>query len=112
MVTKYRFNLYEMHCEWKEKLRSHNTSYCLIEVVTKAGLIVYLYLLYTRLPILSSCIYFVPSYVFFYLAAHILFFGHSFIVLNYNHTTFITYSFLYLFILVCRFSYHPDIARL
>jgi hypothetical protein len=73
-------------CEWKEKLRSHNTSYCLIEVVTKAGLIVYLYLLYTRLPILSSCIYFVPSYVFFYLAAHILFFGHSFIVLNYKRT--------------------------
>ena len=26
-----------MHCEWKSKLRSHNTSYCLIEVVTKAG---------------------------------------------------------------------------
>ena len=30
-----------MHCEWKWKLRSHNTSYCLIEVVTKAGLTVY-----------------------------------------------------------------------
>jgi hypothetical protein len=27
-----------MHCEGKKKLRSHNTSYCLIEVVTKAGL--------------------------------------------------------------------------
>ena len=27
-----------MHCEWKLKLRSHTTSYCLIEVVTKAGL--------------------------------------------------------------------------
>jgi hypothetical protein len=26
-----------MHCEGKLKLRSHNTSYCLIEVVTKAG---------------------------------------------------------------------------
>jgi hypothetical protein len=30
-----------MHCEGKFKLRSHNTSYCLIEVVTKAGLTVY-----------------------------------------------------------------------
>ena len=30
-----------MHCKGKLKLRSHNTSYCLIEVVTKAGLIVY-----------------------------------------------------------------------
>jgi len=30
-----------MHCEVKLKLRSHNTSYCLIEVVTKAGLTVY-----------------------------------------------------------------------
>ena len=29
-----------MHCEGKLKLRSRNTSYCLIEVVTKAGLIV------------------------------------------------------------------------
>jgi len=32
-----------MHCERQLKLRSHNTSYwqyCLIEVVTKAGLIV------------------------------------------------------------------------
>jgi len=28
-------------CERKLKLRSHNTSYCLIEVVTKAGLIVF-----------------------------------------------------------------------
>ena len=26
-----------MHCEWKLKLRSHNTSYYIIEVVTKAG---------------------------------------------------------------------------
>jgi hypothetical protein len=32
---------YKMHCKGKLKLRSHNTSYCLIEVVTKAGLIVY-----------------------------------------------------------------------
>jgi hypothetical protein len=31
-----------MHCEEKLKLRSHNTSYCLIEVVTKAGLSVLL----------------------------------------------------------------------
>jgi hypothetical protein len=30
-----------MHCEGKLKLRSHTTSYCLIEVVTKAGLTVY-----------------------------------------------------------------------
>ena len=29
-----------MHCEGKLKLRSHNTSYCLTEVVTKAGLTV------------------------------------------------------------------------
>jgi len=26
-----------MHCDAKIKLRSHNTSYCLIEVVIKAG---------------------------------------------------------------------------
>jgi len=29
-----------MHCEGNSKLRSHNTSYCLIEVVTEAGLTV------------------------------------------------------------------------
>ena len=29
-----------MHCEGKLKLSSHNTSYCLIEVATKAGLTV------------------------------------------------------------------------
>ena len=29
-----------MHCEGKLKLRLHNTSYCSIEVVTKAGLTV------------------------------------------------------------------------
>jgi len=29
-----------MHCEGKLKSRLHNTSYCLIEVVTKAGLTV------------------------------------------------------------------------
>jgi len=39
-VAKYRFNSYEMHCEVKLKLRSHYTSHCLIEVVTKAGLTV------------------------------------------------------------------------
>jgi len=27
-----------MHCEGKLKLRLHDTSYCLIEVVTKAGI--------------------------------------------------------------------------
>jgi len=40
VVTKYRFNKYEMHYEGELKLRSHNTSCCLIEVVTKAGLTV------------------------------------------------------------------------
>jgi hypothetical protein len=30
-----------MYCEGKLKLRSHNTSYCLIDVVTKAGLTVF-----------------------------------------------------------------------
>jgi hypothetical protein len=30
-----------MQCEW-EKIRSHNTGYCLIEVVTKAGLTVFI----------------------------------------------------------------------
>jgi len=29
-----------MHCEGKLKLKSQNTSYCLTEVVTKAGLTV------------------------------------------------------------------------
>jgi hypothetical protein len=33
-----------MHCEGKLKLKSHNTSYCLIEVVTKAGLTVHIYI--------------------------------------------------------------------
>jgi len=33
-----------MQCEGKLKLRSHNTSYCLIEVVTKAGLTLYIYI--------------------------------------------------------------------
>ena len=31
-----------MHCEGKLKLSSHNTSYCLLEVVTKADLTVYI----------------------------------------------------------------------
>ena len=39
MVAKYRLNLYGMHSDGKLKLRAYNTSYCLIEVVTKAGLI-------------------------------------------------------------------------
>jgi hypothetical protein len=30
-----------MHSEGENKLRSHNTSHCLIEVVPKAGLTVY-----------------------------------------------------------------------
>ena len=30
-----------MHCEEKIKLRLHNTGYCLVEVVTKAGLTVH-----------------------------------------------------------------------
>jgi len=29
-----------MHCEGKLRLRSYNTSYCLIEVISKAGLTV------------------------------------------------------------------------
>jgi hypothetical protein len=36
VVARYWFNQYEMHCEGKLKLKAHNTSYCLIEVVTKA----------------------------------------------------------------------------
>ena len=40
MVTKYRCKWYEILCEGKLKLRSHNTSYCLIEVVINAGLTV------------------------------------------------------------------------
>ena len=42
VVAKYRFNWYEMYCEWKFKLRSLNASYCfLIEVVTEAGVTMY-----------------------------------------------------------------------
>ena len=41
VITEYRFNEYGMYCEKKLKSRSHNTSYCLIEVVTKAGVTVY-----------------------------------------------------------------------
>jgi len=40
MVTKYMINYFEMHCERKWTLISHNTSYSLIEVVTKADLTV------------------------------------------------------------------------
>jgi hypothetical protein len=42
VVAKYSINQYEMHCERKLKLKSHNTSYCLIGVATKAGLTVYM----------------------------------------------------------------------
>jgi len=38
VVAKYRFNYDEMHIETKLKVRSHNTNYCLIEVVTITGL--------------------------------------------------------------------------
>jgi hypothetical protein len=41
VVTIYRFIYYEVHCEGKLKLKSHNTSYCLIEVATKAGLTIF-----------------------------------------------------------------------
>jgi hypothetical protein len=44
-VVTNRFSLYEMHCKGKLKFKSHNTSYCLIEVVTKAALTVVLFLL-------------------------------------------------------------------
>jgi hypothetical protein len=37
VVAKYKFISYEMHCERNLKLKPDNTSYCLIEVVTKAG---------------------------------------------------------------------------
>jgi hypothetical protein len=37
---KYMINYFEMHCERKCTLISHNTSYYLIEVVTKADLTV------------------------------------------------------------------------
>jgi len=46
VVTKYRFNWYKIYCDRKLILRSHITSYCLIEVVTKPGLtIIKLFLL-------------------------------------------------------------------
>jgi len=47
-----------MHYEEKLKLRSHNTSYCLIEVVTKAGLTVHfgsVYQLVRRFIVTYSC---------------------------------------------------------
>ena len=40
VFAKYRLNQNEMQWEGKLKLRSHNTSYYLIEVVTTAGLTV------------------------------------------------------------------------
>ena len=33
-----------MHCEGKWKLRSHNTSYCLIELITKASVTIYVFI--------------------------------------------------------------------
>ena len=39
-----------MQCDRKLKLRSHNTSYCLIEVVTKECLTVFVLIQYTILP--------------------------------------------------------------
>ena len=54
---KYRFNLYEVHCEWKLKFKSHNISYCKMDVVTKAGLIVLLMIIYISwLPVLYTVI--------------------------------------------------------
>ena len=32
--------IYEIHCEGNSKLRLHNTCYCLIELLTEAGLTV------------------------------------------------------------------------
>ena len=37
VAAKYKFISYEMHCKRNLKLKPDNTSYCLIEVVTKAG---------------------------------------------------------------------------
>jgi hypothetical protein len=45
-----------MHCEGKIKLRSHNTSYCLVEVVTKAGLTSIHYGIYTNVGLNEACI--------------------------------------------------------
>jgi len=42
VVSKYRFDLYEIHWDRKLNVRSHNTSYYLTEVVAKAGLTVVL----------------------------------------------------------------------
>jgi len=58
-----------MHCERKLELRSHNSSYCLIEVVTKASLTVlwlvltcrywqYQYILWLGLTAILNCINF------------------------------------------------------
>ena len=57
VVTKYRFIKYEIHCEGKLKLISHNTSYCLIDVVTKLEFIIkkkYLWLLFFKLDNLCT----------------------------------------------------------
>ena len=41
----FSLQILEMHCQWKLKLRSRNTCYCLIEVVTRADLAVQVYLI-------------------------------------------------------------------
>jgi hypothetical protein len=62
VVAKYRFNKYEMYSEGKSKLWSLNTSYCLIEVVTKAGPTVFPPSIYSYLadmivhPVLTTAI--------------------------------------------------------
>jgi hypothetical protein len=53
VVSWYSCNWYEMQCEGQLKSRLHNTSYCLIEVVTKAGLTVLC--LCTSIYITTTC---------------------------------------------------------
>jgi len=43
-----------MHYEGKLKIRSHNTNYCLIKVVTKAGLTRYLFFLIRKVQTESA----------------------------------------------------------
>ena len=60
-----------MHCEGKLKLRSHNTSYCFIEVITLAGLTVVNYFggpnrfaaseFHTKCPNLDNVLWWWPS---------------------------------------------------
>jgi hypothetical protein len=49
-----------MHCEGKLKLKSHNTSYCLIEVVTKAGLTVSPFVHYITQQVLTVHSFYQP----------------------------------------------------